>query len=245
MRAWSFMRLGRKSQSLLLVTALVLSFLAYQSGLVSSQGSVGVDNDGPSFTNVTIEENHDHIYVHVSLRDLNGWDDIYLVNLTIRDSNGRAISHVVYRQYSAPSEVTPVIEWVELEGDYLDRDYSVWEAVPVYPWNPWAAKYIGLNVTFAFNSFPGETISIVGMDKGERLDPTDTTNERTNLLSCEFEGPFSAEFTAPPIVENYVIPIAISFIVAVVGASIMTVRRHYSNKLAKTIEAREAVAAED
>lgn len=245
MRARSFIRLGRKGRSLLIAAALILSFMTYQSGLVSSQGgSVGVDNDGPSFTNVTIVEKNDHIYVHISLRDLNGWNDIYMINLTVFDNNDNIICHVVYRQYDSPSETGIALpQWDEFVGDYLDRQYSVIEFVPVYPWNPWAATEIGLNVTFAFNSFPGDTIRIVATDRGERLDPNDEINERTNLLSCEFIGPFSAEFSVPPIIDNYVVPLAISFIVALIGAVIMTVRRHYSNKLAKTIEAKEA--AED
>ncbi len=225
---------------MLIVAVILLSFLSMQSPRVSSQGSVGVDNDGPSFINVSVVDDVDRIFVHVALRDLNGWDDIYLVNLTVLDDRNRPISQVLYRQYASPSEVTPVIEWVEIEGSYLDREYSVWEAVPVYPWNPWAAKYIGLNVTFAFQSFPGERITIVALDKGERVDPLDQTNERKNLVSCEFESPFSADYTPRALVSNFVVPLALSLIIAMVAAVIMTVRRFYNNKLAKAIEAKEA-----
>ena len=100
-------------------------------------------------------------------------------------------------------------------------------------------------MTFAFQSFQGERITIVALDRGERVDPSDLTNERMNLLSCEFEAPFSADFTPRSIVSNYLVPLSLSFIIAMVAAVIMTVRRFYSNKLAKAIEAKEAAAAED
>ncbi len=54
--------------TLLIVAVILLSFLSMQSSLVSSQGSVGVDNDGPSFINVSVVDVDDRIFVHVALR---------------------------------------------------------------------------------------------------------------------------------------------------------------------------------
>jgi hypothetical protein len=148
------------------------------------------------------------------------------------DNQDRPIAQVIYRQYSEPTAATPVIQWEELVGEHLNREQSSWAAVPIYPWNPEnTPKEIGLNVSFAFNQFPGDRISVITLDKG--------------LFSCEHIGPFSAEFTAPPIIGNYVIPIGLSFIIAVLASSVMTLRRHYSNKLAKAVESKEAEASSE
>lgn len=222
-----------KALSLLVAFLLILTVLSLQSGPASAQsGGVGVTNDGPSYVSLSIEEDMDLIFVHVAIRDLNGWDDVYLVNLTVVDNQDRPIAQVIYRQYSEPTAATPVIQWEELVGEHLNREQSSWAAVPIYPWNPEnTPKEIGLNVSFAFNQFPGDRISVITLDKG--------------LFSCEHIGPFSAEFTAPPIIGNYVIPIGLSFIIAVLASSVMTLRRHYSNKLAKAVESKEAEASSE
>jgi hypothetical protein len=187
-------------------------------------------------------EDTDIIFVHVALRDLNGWDNIFLVNVTVMDAADHPISQVIYRQYRNPTDTTPVIEWDEIEGTNLNRDEISWRAVEIYPWNPDYVKLIGLNVSFAFTSFPGDTISVIAMDKGTF---DEVSGQNVNFLSCEYHGPFSAEFAQPPIVSNYVVPLSISIFLALAVAAFMTLRRHYSNKLAKAIETKEAAAAED
>lgn len=223
-----------KSLSVLVFVALIVA-LTIGSGFVKSQGqgAVGVANDGPSFVNIEIEEVSDIIFVHIALRDLNGWDDIYLVNVTVMDNLKRPISQVIYRQYRDPAATTPVIEWEEIVGDQLITEQSSWQAVEVFPWTipDVSLKEIGLNVSFAFTTFPGDTISIVAWDKG--------------LLNCESLGPFSAEFEPAPLMDSYVVPLSASLLIALASAAFMTLRRHYSNKLAKAIESKEAAAAED
>jgi len=232
-----------RSLVLLLTTAMLIAVIA-NADIVSSQGTggVGVGNDGPSFVSIEVEEDTDIIFVHVALRDLNGWDNIFLVNVTVMDSGGRPISQVIYRQYRNPNATTPAIEWEEIEGSHLNRAQSSWQAVGIYPWNPDYTTLIGLNVSFAFNSFPGDQISVIALDKGV-YDPL--TGQNVNFLSCDYLGPFSAEFTAPPIISNYVVPLSISLFIALAVAAFLTLRRHYSNKLAKAIETKEAAAAED
>ena len=239
-------RCKRRIMGITLVIAVALvCTLVLSSFNVVSQSDVGVLNAGPSFVDLEIEEDGDLIYVHVALRDLNGWDNIYLVNVTIMDDRSRPISQVIYRQYANPTATTPVIEWEEIVGGQLAREQSSWQAVEIEPWlstTTSSQKPVGLNVSFAYQSFPGDRISVICLDKGTYNPDID---QNVNLLSCEHLGPFSAEFDPAPMIENYIVPLSASLFIALASAAFMTLRRHYSNKLAKAIETKEAAAAED
>ncbi len=235
---------GGHRRLLSMLVVLFLSLSTVVSFYAEGQGSqIGVSNDGPSFISVSIEDDNDLIYIYVSLRDLNGWDDIYVVNVTVFDDQGGPISQVIYRQYRDLSDDTPAIEWEEIEGGYLSREHSTWDPVMIAPWNPEnTEKQIGLDIRFGLESFSGDRITITAWDRGTE-DPL--TGERGNLLSCSYDGPFSADFTPTPMVRNYVIPLGLSLIIATIGAIFMTWNRYKNNKLARAVEAVEAAAIED
>lgn len=237
-----FVNILRIKLLVVLIAVLLLSTVIF-SAPVKSQGGVGVLNDGPTFVDISVEEEDEKIYVHVVLRDLNGWTNIYLVNVTVFDNLDNPISQVIYRQYGSPSDNTPVIQWEEIEGELLIREESNWNVTEMYPWvvPDYAVENVGLDVTFIYTSFPGDHISIIALDKGE----TNATGVQVKLLNCTYEGPFSAEFTPPPMIENFIIPLSVSLIIAAAAAVILTWRRYYSNKIAKAIEAKEAPSKED
>jgi hypothetical protein len=114
----------------------------------------------------------------------------------------------------------PTIIWNETVGNYLDEIQSSWLPIDVAPWNPDNAYIeIGLRVSFAFQKFSGNNITILCMDKGQ--------------LTCEHKGPFP-ETSAPPSIDpsedtsgfKILIIILIVIIVAiVVGLTIMLKRK--------------------
>ncbi|MCK4757159.1 MAG: hypothetical protein KAS67_01765 [Thermoplasmata archaeon] len=190
-------------------------------------GGIGVSNDPPSWVDIYIHDHNGAIAVYVSLKDLNGWNDIYNVTLVVLGGNGDEICNITYKQYTDLDATIAVIDWVETTGNYLIEDDSGYEPVDIYPWNPDnAVDSIGLNVTFSLTPFSGETIRITAYDMQE--------------AKCGYEGPFSADYEIPPYLkDDVVVPISISAAVAFVGALIITIRRRYSNKLARIIEGSE------
>lgn len=213
--------------SLVLISVIIMG--AVFPFMQTAVAQIGVDNDGPSFTDISIVETGDLIHVNVGIRDLNGWDNIFAVVVTVYGKQNNIISQVNYSQYASYSSDTLIPQWTQVQGDYLNRDESRLEAVMVWPWNPQNTQNpIGLNLTFGYNKFAGNNITIVCTDKG------------SVPLSCEYSGPFSAEFTPPPAFgDNVAIPISLSGIVAALGGLFMSYRRHKNNQLARAVEASE------
>ena len=221
-----------KCLSLLVIT--MLFTLGLVPGLSSAQqGGIGVDNDGPSFMDIHIIETDTINFVNVEIRDLNGWNDIFSINVTILGEGDRILSQICYMQYpNMESTSVAAIIWNETVGNYMDVAQSTWLPISVAPWNPDnAAMEIGLRVSFAFQKFSGNNVNILGMDKGQ--------------LSCEYNGPFSAEYTPAPTWENVAVPISLSTVIAVGAAMFMVYRRFKNNKLARAVEASHAASGED
>jgi hypothetical protein len=212
---------------------LVLMISISLSGITQAQqGGIGVDNDGPSFLDISIIETDDFTFVNVEVRDLNGWNDLFSINVTVLDNQDRPISSVSYMQYTSLSSTSvATILWNQTAGNYLDRTQSTWTPIPVAPWNPDnAIVEIGLRASFAFQKFSGQSIKILAMDRGQ--------------LTCEYNGPFSAEYTPAPVFDDVVIPIGLSSIIAGVAAIFMVYRRFNNNKLARAVEASHAKSGE-
>jgi hypothetical protein len=223
----------KRSLSLLIICLLIVFY--FQAGLTNAQqgGSIGVDNDGPSFMDISISESDTYTFVNVEVRDLNGWNDIFSVNVTVFDNQDRAISQICYMQYSNLTSAVATIIWNQTVGNYHDVTQSSWTFIPVEPWIPpdHAVIDIGLRVSFAFYKFSGQSINILCMDKGQ--------------LTCEYNGPFSAEYTPAPAWENVAVPISLSTFIAVGAAGFMAYRRFKNNQLARKVEASHSASGED
>jgi hypothetical protein len=216
-----------------LTAVLLLVLIAHPGTTRAQQPGIGVDNDGPSFMDISIIETDTLTFINVEVRDLNGWNDLFSINVTVLDNQNRPISSVSYMQYSSLSSTSvATINWNQTVGNYLDRTQSTWLPIPVSPWNPEnAIVEIGLRVSFAFQKFSGQTINILAMDRGQ--------------LTCEHNGPFSAEYTPSPIFGNVAIPIGLSTVIAAVAAVFMAYRRHSNNKLARAVEASHIDSGDD
>ena len=212
--------------SLFITSVLMLAILISLSQFASAQ--IGVDNDGPSFTEISIEEVDEVIFVTVGVRDLNGFSNIFSINVTIYDEHGGIISRVNFSQYSSFDSSTYFPRFTQEEGQYLNSDYSTSAPVPIAPWNyENTDTEIGLNAVFAFDKFAGDSITIVCTDMGEIP------------LRCMHSGPFSAEYTPPPKFDDVTIPISLSSGIAAAGAIFMVYRRFKNNQLARAVEASE------
>ncbi len=222
-----------KSCLVLTFTLIFLFSILLSGNTLAQQGGIGVDNDGPSFLDISIIETDDFTFVNVEVRDLNGWNDLFSINVTVLDNQDRPISSVSYMQYTSLSSTSvATILWNQTAGNYLDRTQSTWTPIPVAPWNPGnAIVEIGLRASFAFQKFSGQSIRILAMDRGQ--------------LTCEYNGPFSAEYTPAPVFDNVAIPIGLSSVIAGVAAIFMVYRRFSNNKLARAVEASHSAPGEE
>ena len=206
-----------------LLIVVSLAFVYLPDRVDAQAGGIGVSNDPPSMVDVFVDDHNGLIMVHISLRDLNGWSDIYNITLVVLDGNGQEICNITYKQYTDLDATIAVIDWVETTGNYWDEDSSGYLPVHVDEWEDNSIGPIGLNVSFALTPFSGEVIKIDAYDMKE--------------ARCGYQGPFSADYEIPPYFDEDVnIPIGISFMAAIIGAGFIVYRRMNSNKLAKLIE---------
>lgn len=217
-----------KNRKLWIASISLIMTLAITLSLGQVKGQTGgpiVANDPPSWIDLYVDDINGITQVHIALRDLNGWDDIYNVTIMVFDGHGSVICNITYSQYPSLDSETPAISWDEKVGGYLNRTESYWSPVDIWPWVPPASTdMIGLNVTFGLHSFSGDIIRVIAYDKAE--------------TKCEYLGPFSSDYEIPSYFPpGYKYPISISTIVALIGAGILTIRRYYSNKLAMSIAA--------
>jgi len=98
-----------------------------------TNGEIGVSNDPPSWVDIYVDDSNGMILVHVSLKDLNGWNDIYNVTLVVLDGNGAEICNITYSQYNDLDSTIAVIDWVQNVGNFLDEDNSYYEPVDITP----------------------------------------------------------------------------------------------------------------
>ncbi len=207
---------------------LIVTSIAFVHIAPGADGDIGVSNDPPSWVDILVDDHNGLILVHVSLKDLNGWNDIYNVTLVVFDGHGNELCNITYKQYNDLDSTIAVIDWVQNRGDFLDEDNSYYDPIDIAPWNPDnAIDSVGLNVTFALTTFSGERIKIDAYDMRE--------------ARCGYEGPFSADYEIAPVFDgdDVVIPIGISAICALLGALFIVYRRIKSNKMARLIEGGE------
>jgi len=212
----------------MLLLAAVLA-LAMVSQDVGGTG-VGVWNSPPTFVSMSIPDTDTEIAVVINVSDYNGWADIYMVVLTVKDDAGAVVQEVVYKQYPANTSSVRVDTFEETAGSFMK---------PKNPEDPYSGcrvrRFSGVGwfednttqeVTFLFHPFAGSTIDVLMEDsKG---------------LTSFHEGPFTDRFKdvlppPPPVFDNPAVPVTISTMVAAVGAAVAVTGRMKSNKMARMV----------
>lgn len=217
----------RYKRVFIILVALSIILVLLPEDAEGQSGGIGVSNDPPAWVDILVDDHNGMIMVHVALKDLNGWNDIYNVTLVVYGGQGDEICNVTFKQYNDLDDTLPGRYWTDDVGGYLIEEDSYSDPVDIAPWNPDnAVEEVGMNVSFALTPFSGETIKIIAHDKAE--------------AKCGYEGPFSADYEIPPYLgDDVVVPISISAAAAFLGALIITIRRRYNNKLARIIEGSE------
>jgi len=214
--------------------ATLFIFMAIQAGITSAQegtGGFGVEGTTPTFLGISVIETNELIFVNASVFSLNGCSAISYVNVTVEDDQGGTIS-MVSLNFNMTSVGSPRVTWTELAGSYFNNDERSYEIWWVPPYSPEISIVpTGLNVSFAYEKFSGNSIRIICADKYQR--------------TTEYNGPFSSKYTPKPVFTAAVIPIGLSAMVGLVAAVIMAFRRHSNNKLAKSVEASQLASGKD
>ncbi len=221
-------RSGNRSSSRISVAlflAIALSAVLFLPSQSQGAGTgVGVFNSPPTFVSLSIIDHVDRVGIYVSISDYNGWDDIASVNVRITDSRDRLISNMTYYQYNADGVRTD--SFVDNLGDFL---------IPPDPNHPTTTSYVerfsGVGwfednttqkMVFMIQPLNGAFINVTAYDR--------------DGASCSFEGPFSAQYSEPPIINNITIAVGVSLIAATGASAYAVYGRKNSNKMARKIE---------
>lgn len=206
-----------------LVLALSVLLLIPSLSLGAGTG-VGVFNSPPTFVDLSIIDHVDRVGIYVSISDYNGWDDIASVNVRIVDAKDRLISNMTYYQYNSDGSRTD--SFVDNLGDYLippdPAHPSTTSYVQRYHGVGWFEDNTTQRMVFMIQPLNGAIINVTAYDR--------------DGASCSFEGPFSAQYSEPPVINNITVAVGISLITAAAVSSYALYGRRESNKMARRIE---------
>lgn len=215
----------RKILISLLVLTLILS-LCIPLISTSTSGQVVVGRTPPTFINITIGDGGEELVLDIVVNDWNGRHDIYRMDAMVTDENWDILSHISYQQHSDNETYDYRDSFSDESGNFLEENRCT---VEDYEEGTWALYDSGLRIRFVLEPFSGKYVNMT---------ITDMTGEVGNYF-----GPFSSEYEPPPMIEDPVmraiIPIGLSMIIAIISALFITLRRHYSNKLATRVAAYE------
>ncbi len=208
-----------------LTLALLLIFISILMPVKGAE--ISIYNSPPTFYTVKILDTQDRIQVIVDISDMNGWEDIWKVYVNITDSSGNLVESSVYQQYMSNTSTNRVDLFSDISGNSLIPAECEVERFPFtggggggFGKDWFNATY--QRITFVFRPFSGYYVHIEGFDR------------KTNR--CEYAGPFSSEYQEPPLIEDPVVPLGLSLVIAAGGGAALYMHRRHSNKLAQIVE---------
>lgn len=209
------------------VALLVLVGMLVSQGTVTERVSaVGVENVPPSFIDLRVEKTNESIWVHLWLSDYNNWITIYYVNITISDEQNNTLSKVEYRQHDKTDNLAVKDTFTNIEGNSLDlsRTYgkkpNPERGISRYP--AFYYENCTMIISFAYSPIPhAAKMHLIAYD--------------VNMTYCELYSSFPG-VALPPLVQNAVIPLFISALVAAIVTTFVVWTRYKSNKMAQAVE---------
>ena len=187
---------------------------------------ISIYNSPPTFVTVKIMDTGERVQVIVEVSDMNGWEDIWKVYVNITDISGGIVESSLYLQYMTNTSTNRVDLFSELEGNSLIPSES---EVQRFPFSG-SAGSVGTDwfnatyqrMTFVFRPLSGYYVHITAFDK--------------KLNKCEYGGPFSSKYEEPPLIDNPVVPLGLSLVIAAGAGAAIWMHRKHSNKLAQIVE---------
>lgn len=197
------------------------------SSLSSVYGAnMSVYNDPPSFVEIKIIDSGERIQVIVDVKDMNGWEDILKVYVNATDSKGNIVESALFTQkvtYSYRKLLYTNYSFSNIIGNSLLPDESIANASnPANLRGPDWFKAVHERINFIFKPFSAYYVHVTAFDK--------------KMKKCEYSGPFSSEYQEPPMIENPVVPLGISLVIAAAAGAGLYVHRKHSNKMAQLAE---------
>lgn len=214
-------------QRMLIVSFAVMLLFSSLSTVYGA--NMSVYNDPPSFVEVKIIDSGERIQIVVDVKDMNGWEDIRKVYVNTTDSKGNIVESALFTQKKVPDSYRKLLytyyNFSNIIGNSLLPDESIANASNppnVGPSSPDWFKAVHERINFVFKPFSAYYVHITAFDR--------------KMNRCEYSGPFSSEYQEPPMIENPVVPLGISLVIAsATGAGVYVHRRH-SNKMAQLVE---------
>ena len=219
-------------RGLAISVVLLLLVLPLANPFIHSRGAAGtisIYNIPPSFVAVKILDSEERILVIAEVRDMNGFEDIFRVYLNATDSRGNVVESAFYSQYATNTSTSPRDRFGEQSGNYLmvlESNVTRFHYTPQTDggWGPDWINATYQRIIFVFKPFSAYRIHIEAFDK--------------KMAKCEYSGPFSSKYEEPPLIEDPVVPLGLSLVIAAGTGAALYVKRRQSNKMAKLVEER-------
>ncbi|MEW5936662.1 MAG: hypothetical protein AB1665_02450 [Candidatus Thermoplasmatota archaeon] len=222
---------------------LLILFIPVHAWTVLAQDGVVVENVPPAFSDVEVIEGAHRTYINVTIEDYNSYTDILYLEILVLDEDGGVLSNITYHQYEHEAWVAnetlvppPRVRWFEEHtGAYLlPAECRVWYySAATSDW--YRANHL-MTVLISYTPFSGKTVMITAYD--------------IKFKSARYVGPFSSHYVPPPLLQEIwefydpvAVPVGLSILAAVITTALVTMRRAYSNRLARLVEAAEAKAS--
>ncbi len=211
------------------VAFLVIAGIVGISVVSSGAGVVTIYNTPPTFVNVKILDLGEEIQVVVEVSDMNGWEDIYRVYVNATDSSGNLVESALFSQYSTNSSINLINEFSELRGNSLvvgdqGSDVLRFRTTPAGA-GGWSADWFNgtyERITFVFKPFSAYRVHVTALDR--------------KMERCEYSGPFTSEYQEPPLIEDPMVPLGLSLVIAAASGTGIYIHRRYSNRIAQLVE---------
>ncbi len=211
------------------ITFFVIIGILGISALSSGAGVVTIYNTPPTFVSVKILDLGEEIQVVVEVSDMNGWEDIYRVYVNATDSSGNIVESALFSQYSTNSSINLINEFSELRGNSLmtgDQGSDVVRFRTTLPGaGGWSADWFNgtyERITFVFRPFSAYRVHVTALDR--------------KMEKCEYSGPFSSKYEEPPLIEDPMVPLGLSLVIAAASGTGLYIHRRHSNRIAQLVE---------
>lgn len=151
---------------LLLVISTIILFITFSSITVNAdngKAGVGVKNAPPQFSIIRLVQQGDDIRVYITVSDINSWEDIYSVSVTLEDSDVEK-AEFLYKQY----EDTTTWEKINVFSETSEENNLLVAKRCSYDTDNNEETLAGcyLNLLFVFHSTWFSRLNIFASDRG-------------------------------------------------------------------------------
>jgi hypothetical protein len=105
-----------KEKFIAIVTITILLNLIFSTHSAADEAGVGVLNVPPKFGIIQLVQQEENIRVYLTISDYNSWEDLFIVNITLINSDSQSTSFI-FKQYKDSTSYEKIYEFSEEPDD--------------------------------------------------------------------------------------------------------------------------------